>query len=179
MWVSGLIDSPSSCLQQSPTPWWPAYIMESDVAVSGPLLSPTLWCPAYRRVRLRGGLYHGIRLGSVWSTAKSDSVVSCLRGIRFGGVRSTAESDSVVSCLPWNPIWRCLVHCRVRLCGVLPTVESDLAVSSPLQSLSLWCPAYTVPKVIDFPRYNIQCSGENVILRGIVHVVSVFLYKFM
>ena len=27
---------------------------------------------------------------------------------------------------------------------------------------------YTVLKVIDFPRYNMKCSGENVILRGIV-----------
>ena len=31
---------------------------------------------------------------------------------------------------------------------------------------------YTVPKVIDFPRYNMKCGGENVILRGIFHVVS-------
>ena len=38
---------------------------------------------------------------------------------------------------------------------------------------------YTVRKVINFPRYNMKCSGENVILHGIVHVVSgftVFLY---
>ena len=33
---------------------------------------------------------------------------------------------------------------------------------------------YTVPKVIDFLRYNMQCSGEHVILRGIFHVVSGF-----
>ena len=33
----------------------------------------------------------------------------------------------------------------------------------------------TVPKEIDFPRYNIKCSGENLILRGIFHVVSCFL----
>ena len=36
---------------------------------------------------------------------------------------------------------------------------------------------YTVPKVIDIPRYiycNMKCSGENVILRGIFHVVSGF-----
>ena len=26
---------------------------------------------------------------------------------------------------------------------------------------------YYVPKVIDFPRYNMKCSVENVILRGI------------
>ena len=35
-------------------------------------------------------------------------------------------------------------------------------------------PHYTVPKVIDFPRYNMKCSEENVILRGIFHVVSGF-----
>ena len=38
---------------------------------------------------------------------------------------------------------------------------------------------YTVPKVIDFKRYNIKCSGENVILRGIFHVVSGFPLHFM
>ena len=37
----------------------------------------------------------------------------------------------------------------------------------------------TVPKVIDFPRYNMKSSGENVILRGIVHVVSRFPLHFM
>ena len=29
---------------------------------------------------------------------------------------------------------------------------------------------YTVPKEFDFPRYNMKCSWENVILNGIVHV---------
>ena len=29
----------------------------------------------------------------------------------------------------------------------------------------------TVPKEIDFPQYNMKCSGENVLLRGIFHVV--------
>ena len=29
---------------------------------------------------------------------------------------------------------------------------------------------YTVPKAIDFPRYSMKCTGENVILRGIFHV---------
>ena len=40
---------------------------------------------------------------------------------------------------------------------------------------------YTVPKEIDFPQYNMNCSGENVILRGIVHVVlvSCFPLHFM
>ena len=38
---------------------------------------------------------------------------------------------------------------------------------------------YTVQKVIDFLRYNMKCSGDNVILRGIVHVVSGFPLHFM
>ena len=29
---------------------------------------------------------------------------------------------------------------------------------------------YTVPKEIDFPQFNMKCSGENVILCGIFHV---------
>ena len=33
---------------------------------------------------------------------------------------------------------------------------------------------FTVPKVIDFPRYNTNCSGENEILREIFRVVSHF-----
>ena len=32
---------------------------------------------------------------------------------------------------------------------------------------------HTVPKEIHFSRYHMKCSGENVILRGIVHVVWV------
>ena len=32
---------------------------------------------------------------------------------------------------------------------------------------------YTAPKAIDFPRYNMKCSGEKVILRGIFHVVPI------
>ena len=38
---------------------------------------------------------------------------------------------------------------------------------------------YTVPNEIDFSRYNMECSGENLTLRGIVHVVSCFLLHFM
>ena len=36
-----------------------------------------------------------------------------------------------------------------------------------------------VPKVIDFQRYSMKCSGENVILRGIFHIVSGFPLHFM
>ena len=38
---------------------------------------------------------------------------------------------------------------------------------------------YTVPKEIDFPRYNMKCSRENVILRGIFPVVKRFPLHFM
>ena len=34
-------------------------------------------------------------------------------------------------------------------------------------------------KVIDFPRYNTKCSGENAILREGFHVVSCFPLHFM
>ena len=39
----------------------------------------------------------------------------------------------------------------------------------------------TVPKEIDFPRYNMKmkCSGENMILRGKFHVVSCFPLHFI
>ena len=38
---------------------------------------------------------------------------------------------------------------------------------------------YTVPNEINSPWYNMKCSGENVILRGIFHVVSRFPLHFM
>ena len=41
------------------------------------------------------------------------------------------------------------------------------------------CEPLTVPKIIDFPRYNMKCSKENVILRGIFHVASCFPLHFM
>ena len=40
-------------------------------------------------------------------------------------------------------------------------------------------PSCTVPKEIDFPPYNMKCSGGNVILRRIFHVVSCFPLHFM
>ena len=45
--------------------------------------------------------------------------------------------------------------------------------------LKIDCLHYTVPKEIDFPRCNMKCSGENVILRGIFHEVSCFPLHFM
>ena len=39
--------------------------------------------------------------------------------------------------------------------------------------------SYTVRKEIDFPRYNMKCSGENMMLRRIFHVVPRFPLHFM
>ena len=36
----------------------------------------------------------------------------------------------------------------------------------------------TVPKEINFPQYNMKCSGKNVILRGIFHVVHIMFSMF-
>ena len=38
---------------------------------------------------------------------------------------------------------------------------------------------HTVPNVIDFPRYNMKCSGGNEILRGIIRAASRFPLHFM
>ena len=57
---------------------------------------------------------------------------------------------------------------EIGILGILCTVL--------LQCLIQNC---TIPMVIDFPRYNMKCSGENVILRGIFDAVSGFPLHFM
>ena len=52
----------------------------------------------------------------------------------------------------------------------------DIPYDYEYSMYSMYC---TVPKVIDFPRYNMKCSRENVILREIVHAVSRFPLHFM
>ena len=47
--------------------------------------------------------------------------------------------------------------------------NSTLAMLSEIL-MAPW-PPLSAPKEIDFPLYNIKCSGGNVILRGIFHVV--------
>ena len=69
--------------------------------------------------------------------------------------------------------------------ALLPTVQL-LLLYKPAEAIwlcclqfSYCCCKYTVPKEIDFPRYNMKCSWENVILRGIFHVVSSFPLHFI
>ena len=54
-----------------------------------------------------------------------------------------------------------------------------IAALTHVELLIFLCSVYTVQKVIDFPRYNAQCSGENDILRGIFHAVSLFPLHFV
>ena len=51
-------------------------------------------------------------------------------------------TNSVVSCPPRSLTLRCPSYHGVWLCGVLPTTESDFAVSFIPRSLTLRCPAY-------------------------------------
>ena len=46
------------------------------------------------------------------------------------------------------------------------------------QVLQIHILTYTVPNLIDFPRYNTKCRGENEILRGIFRAVSRFSSTF-
>ena len=56
----------------------------------------------------------------------------------------------------------------------LPKESKEESSEYFISSLTLHC-----FKKIDFPRYNMKCSGKNVILRGICHVVSRFPLNFM
>ena len=55
--------------------------------------------------------------------------------------------------------------------------NSTLAMLSEIL-MAPW-PPLSAPKEIDFPLYNIKCSGGNVILRGIFHVVEVLSTTFV
>ena len=43
-------------------------------------------------------------------------------------------------------------------------------ITKTLWDSVLYITSYTVPKEINFPRYSMKCSRDNVILRGIFHV---------
>ena len=69
------------------------------------------------------------------------------------------------------------MHKAVLVVQILSTKLSILLGKTHRPLLySIYCiGAYTVPKEIYFPRYNMKCSGENLILRGIFHVVSYYI----
>ena len=58
-------------------------------------------------------------------------------------------------------------------CGLWPTA---VWICSRSHQPPLYRYRYTVPKIIDFPPYNMECGAQNEIQRGIFHVVSRFLY---
>ena len=71
---------------------------------------------------------------------------------------------------------------RLRPPGYIPelTRQATLATVHPWIRVQdrkfLHCPKSTV---IDFPRHNMKCSGENETLSGIFHVVSRFPLHFV
>ena len=83
-----------------------------------------------------------------------------------------------------------IVSCHVHLLHVLshPTAQhfhhiftvqqADGFLVLPVQSYFA-LHHYTVPRVINFPRYNTKCSGEFETLRGIFLLVSCFPVHFM
>ena len=60
----------------------------------------------------------------------------------------------------------------------IPAIDGCKTSAQQYSNDTLKC-QYNVPKEIDFPRYNMKCSWENVILRGIFHVVSSFPLHFI
>ena len=62
---------------------------------------------------------------------------------------------------------------------VLLTIVQQYSSTVQYSSASTVQYTYTVPKVIDYPRYNMKRSGENVIVRGIFHVLSCLTLHFM
>ena len=69
------------------------------------------------------------------------------------------------------------VHCTVHTLGIVnfltskTTKQTNMVAEPSIVNIQLqYCIYYTVSREIDFPRYNMKCSGENVILRRIFHV---------
>ena len=61
---------------------------------------------------------------------------------------------------------------------LVPAIDGCKTPSQQYSNDNMKC-QYTVPKEIDFPRYNMKCRWENMILRGIFHVVSSFSLHFL
>ena len=85
-------------------------------------------------------------------------------------------SDSVYLLHKYRHNLHCTKHVMVIITMFSYRFNSNLHCIKLIRDV-LQLHNYTVPKEIDFPRYNMKCSRENVILRGIFHVVyHVFIY---
>ena len=67
--------------------------------------------------------------------------------------------------------------CTVHTLGIVniltskTTKQTNMVAEPSIVNIQLqYCIYYTVSREIDFPRYNMKCSGENVILHRIFHV---------
>ena len=65
------------------------------------------------------------------------------------------------------------------ICNFAEFLRRNIFQETPLMWFCVTIVTYTVPKEIDFPRYNMKCRGENVILHGKFHVVSCFPLHIM
>ena len=82
------------------------------------------------------------------------------------------------SCSDSSPLF---FLCAAHYLDIFPGFALFCTIKIPLYLLYLLSALkyYTVPKEINFPWYNMKCCGENLILRGIFHVVSYFPLHFM
>ena len=102
-------------------------------------------------------------------------------GLYFSGrkVQTLCDIDRfVLFAFNWSVLFMVDSFCGRLVCRQICTFLV-LDCSFVVEIIVLIVLDYTVPKVIDFPRYNMKCSWGNVILRGIVHVVSGFPLHFM
>ena len=91
------------------------------------------------------------------------------RWVEPGAVLDSAESNLVTQSLTsFRLQWR---EVNPSTASKLLPWELQVKCSCPVR----WHKWHTVPNVIVFPRYNMKCCGENVILRGIFHVCSITL----
>ena len=89
-------------------------------------------------------------------------------------------------------ILRYPARCKILLCGVLSSAETDIAVSCSLESLTLRCSAFhALCKIPNFPvhrrvvlcvtllRLTLRCPFyQGVWLSGVLHTAESITYKF-
>ena len=157
-------------------------------------------------LRLTGqcDVQNGDWLGGVMHIAEIVSTEWCILRTVLRCVFLTPEKfgtiDSAVWCTPRSLTYltadrHCNVHSLHEAAPVAASEKNEMAgweslfshTGRLLQPLLTWgkrtrrpqwWKACTVPKIIDFLRYNMKCIGGSVILRGKFHVVSGFPLHF-
>ena len=95
---------------------------------------------------------------------------------------TTTRALSSIGQLPWwtvNYFWMVFSHKQNKKCRWYFAKYFLIGLKKICKNLRQQKLTYTVPKEINCPRYNMKGSGENLILRGIFHVVSCFPLHFV